>query len=441
MHIFVTFCIGIGVALLVLAVISNTSYAATTTETADGNPTIIGALNGSITGDYANTTLDNGKTQNWTETDRNPCKFDGYYTLNTSINESRISEFEIGINAWMTKTTRPDNADVYVYNYTAGDWDQTSITVSAESETHYNDTVTMGIAHVNDSDGQIRIRLVDTNRASNDNREDTLHIDYLYVKLTYTTISGVTTDKLTYKNGETITTTWTPAADCCGSGESYINVEYWDVTAGTQFNLTSHATSAISSTSKALTSSEVGHKINVYVYTTSSSSGDRSTAITQGGPWPDSISNAVGPTSWNSYNDSAHNYQDDTFSGDEHYVYMHGTGFNASHAYHIAYYDADGYKALSDGKSSGSDKNLSSHYYFPSNTSSAEGTWHAVVYDDDIFSPPSTYVSSDPNSVVEDDFYVYESAIPEFPAVIAAIAVCMLCAVAYVVMRRKAEKG
>jgi hypothetical protein len=43
--------------------------------------------------------------------------------------------------------------------------------------------------------------------------------------------------------------------------------------------------------------------------------------------------------------------------------------------------------------------------------------------------------------MAEDDFEVQESAIPEFPDVIAAIAVCMLCAVAYVVMRRRVGKG
>ena len=73
--------------------------------------------------------------------------------------------------------------------------------------------------------------------------------------------------------------------------------------------------------------------------------------------------------------------------------------------------------------------------------SSAYGTWHSVVLDT-TGSAPNTYAAAitDANYVIEDDFVVQQSAIPEFPTVVTAIAVCMLCAVAYVVMRRKVGK-
>ncbi|CAD7767260.1 MAG: hypothetical protein DNFNHJIP_00668 [Candidatus Argoarchaeum ethanivorans] len=236
-----------------------------------------------------------------------------------------------------------------------------------------------------------------------------------------------------YSAGDTISVTWNLTATASAT-ENYTNVEYWDTTDGTQFNLKSHATSETSSTSRALTDSEAGHTIAVYVYTTSSDTGDNSTAITQGDPWPYSIADAV--MSWESYNDTAHDNQDDTFSGDEHTVYMHGVGFTLSHEYKIAYYDVFNDKVASEltNASDGAGA-LSSQYDFTSNASAEAGTWHSAVYDVNN-SPPSTYNSTDPNNIVDDDFEVQESAIPEFPAVIAAIAVCMLCAVAYIVMRR-----
>ena len=431
MHRFVTFCIKIGIALLVLVAISNTAYAATTTETADSNSTMtLGTID---SGSYTDTHQDNEVYQNLKETVDS--HLDCYYNLSTSINESRISAFEIGVNAKLTYTGKPDSVAVYIWDDLSGSWDITTITGIDSTETTYSDTTTMSTEHIRDSDGNIAIRFNDTSG----NKQNTFNLDYLYVNLTYTNISNVETDKLTYKNGETIITTWT-SADGFSSGESDINVEYWDVTAGTQFDLTSHVTSTTSSTSKALTSSEVGHEIDVYVYTTSSATGDNSTAITQGDPWPYSIPNAVGPTSWNSYNDSAYNYQDDTFSGDEHTVYMHGTGFTATHPYRVAYYDAavENNHIVTDAVNSNAYGNLSSDCVFTSYPADP-GTWHAIVCES-TKDPPSTYNSSWEYKIADDSFTVEPSAIPEFPTVIAAIAVCLLCAVAYVVMRRKEGK-
>ena len=146
----------------------------------------------------------------------------------------------------------------------------------------------------------------------------------------------------------------------------------------------------------------------------------------------------VQAATWESYNDEAHTTVDDYFSTGEQTVYMFGEGFQASTAYHVAYYDGDNAKVLSDGVSSNSGGDLSSLCYFPTYQESAViGTWHAVVYKDSVASPPETYIASDPNSVVEDSFEVTYEAIPEFPTVIAGIAVAGMCFGIYYWMRKR----
>jgi hypothetical protein len=74
--------------------------------------------------------------------------------------------------------------------------------------------------------------------------------------------------------------------------------------------------------------------------------------------------------------------------------------------------------------------------------SAVADTGHAVVFNASLGSPPTTYAvcSGAAGYVVEDDFEVNQDAFPEFPTVITGFAVCMLCAVAYMVMRRRAGK-
>ena len=134
-----------------------------------------------------------------------------------------------------------------------------------------------------------------------------------------------------YEAGDTISVTWNLTGSA-SAAEDHINVEYWDVTDGTQFDLTNHATSVNSSTSKALTGSEIGHEINVYVYTTSSSDGNNSTAITQGEPWPYSSLDLIdGPiiTSCNSTG-----YEINQFAPGEN-VSVKGTGLDLDTNYTI----------------------------------------------------------------------------------------------------------
>ena len=289
MNRFVTFCIKIGIALLVLAVISNTTYADTTTENANGNPTM---AHGTISGSYTDTWSDNLATQDLLEAKVSGKYYlDCNYDLSTAIKESRISAFEIGVNAWYT-SQGTDSFTVYVWDYGTSSWDSTTITITATSHgATLTDTTTMGTEHIRDSDGNIAIRF-DNNTA--DNRQATLKIDYLYVKLTYTTILSVNTDKGEYCVGETITVSWT-TADCCGSGESYINIDYRDASDDTQWCLHSTSTAATSDVSCPIPSSCAGHMIDIYVYTASTDAASYTAAITEGAPWPKSTYSPVTP--------------------------------------------------------------------------------------------------------------------------------------------------
>ena len=142
---------------------------------------------------------------------------------------------------------------------------------------------------------------------------------------------------------------------------------------------------------------------------------------------------------WGSFNDLAHTIVNNNFDTTaEDTVYTYGENFDASTAYHIGYYDGDTVLVVSEGQTSTSGGELSGQCYFPTYQETAvPGTWHTVVYDDSVASPPSNYTADDPNSVVEDSFEVAASAIPEFPAVIAAIVVAGLCFGIYFWMRRR----
>ena len=119
-------------------------------------------------------------------------------------------------------------------------------------------------------------------------------------------------------------------------------------------------------------------------------------------------------------------------------AYIYGVNFIASHGYTVGYYDNLGVKIVSDSASSTAGNALSSQYILY--TGDAEpGTWHAVVFDDDLGSPPATYAetSGAAGYMVEDDFEVSVSAIPEFPTVMAGIVVAGLCFGAYYWMRKR----
>ncbi|MFC2059317.1 hypothetical protein ACFLTS_06775, partial [Chloroflexota bacterium] len=146
---------------------------------------------------------------------------------------------------------------------------------------------------------------------------------------------------------------------------------------------------------------------------------------------------AVGETvTWVSYSDAGRTVEENNFVDPYRTVYMGGTGFTVSHSYHVGYYDGVDVLVLSEGVASDGSGNLQSMCNFE-NIGALAGTWHSVIYDDLVASPPSDYVSSDPESVFEDAFTVNISAIPEFPTIIAMISVTALCGAIYYWMRRR----
>jgi len=143
-----------------------------------------------------------------------------------------------------------------------------------------------------------------------------------------------------------------------------------------------------------------------------------------------------GAGGWNSYSDSNHNTQCDNFTDYPSTVYMHGTGWSEGATYSVVYWDGNGTKRVSDGNITvHEDGNLSSQHTFT--TSEVNGTWNASVYA--VGHVPDSH-SNTTWLVADDDFTVTESAIPEFPTVIAGIGVAGLCFGIYYSMRRKRLK-
>jgi hypothetical protein len=104
----------------------------------------------------------------------------------------------------------------------------------------------------------------------------------------------------------------------------------------------------------------------------------------------------------------------ETYDSTNHIVTMTGDAFIAGHAYHVGYYDANGNKQASEtGTLDGTA--LSSQYDCTSHPLAKYGTWHAVVFDDAVGSPPELYsdCSGAAGYIVEDDFVVNQDAIPE----------------------------
>jgi hypothetical protein len=145
-----------------------------------------------------------------------------------------------------------------------------------------------------------------------------------------------------------------------------------------------------------------------------------------------------------SYNDSAHTTIDDYFNTGENTVYIWAHGLRASKTYAVAYYDANptggGQKvATHSGLTSTAYGNLSSQYLLTTDFGAIAGIWHAVVFDTEFGAPPTNYndAATQPGYVVEDSFQATAAAIPEFPTIVAAIAVAGLCFAAYWWMRNR----
>lgn len=119
-------------------------------------------------------------------------------------------------------------------------------------------------------------------------------------------------------------------------------------------------------------------------------------------------------------------------------VWSGGTGMAPSQVYNVGYYDngASNNLVLTHSVTSGADGSLSSWCVLSNYPTSSAGTWYAVVFKDPA-TPPSTYSTT--GATAEDSFAVDNSAIPEFPTVIAGIAVAGMCFGIYWLMRKKAK--
>jgi hypothetical protein len=131
--------------------------------------------------------------------------------------------------------------------------------------------------------------------------------------------------------------------------------------------------------------------------------------------------------------------QSDSFSDSTNHAYMRGEGF-PSGTTKVGYYDGGDTLRETDTYSDWGGGTLDwSECSFPDYEGvAAEGWWHAVVLlqADNL---PNTYSDAiaDGDYIIDDDFDVDSTAIPEFPAVIAAIVVAGLCFGIYCWMRKK----
>lgn len=146
---------------------------------------------------------------------------------------------------------------------------------------------------------------------------------------------------------------------------------------------------------------------------------------------------------WKSYNTGTYEQEDDTFSGSEHTIYMHGTNWTASTQYKVAFYDAvgtrttDARKIETDTPYADASGNLTADCVLTSWQATADaGTWQAVVFSMSD-NPPNSYDPGSQYALADHEFTVEESAIPEFPTVFAAIGVAGLCFGIYWWMRKR----
>jgi len=135
-------------------------------------------------------------------------------------------------------------------------------------------------------------------------------------------------------------------------------------------------------------------------------------------------------TTWDSFLSDYSTPCDDYNSGTSSIIYMKGTGFSSG-SYKVRYYDANSLQI-------GTDDNitvpmggepvdvLKSNLACDTNPSAKDGTWNAKVY-----------TSSGTTLLADDTFIVQADVIPEFPTVIAAVSVAMLCFGIYWWMKKR----
>jgi len=150
---------------------------------------------------------------------------------------------------------------------------------------------------------------------------------------------------------------------------------------------------------------------------------------------------------WASYSDSGHSTACDYFDDypSENIIYMYGTGFDADTTYRVVFWDwvdPNWVNRETEDPTADGSGNLSAAHTLLEGTDT-DGNWHCTVYDSTSYSP-TTYDPDDSHLVADDTsytgdvaFYVANTAIPEFPTVMAAIAVAGLCFGIYYWMRKR----
>jgi hypothetical protein len=133
----------------------------------------------------------------------------------------------------------------------------------------------------------------------------------------------------------------------------------------------------------------------------------------------------------------------DDFSESTNHVYMQGTGF-ATGNYDVGYYDANGDLVVTDENINVSASTLNSEWDLTNNkTAAGDADWHVLVQPASATQPlPNSYADAIANPddyelMANDSFYVAQSAIPEFPTVMAGIMVAGLCFGIYYWMRKR----
>ena len=207
------------------------------------------------------------------------------YTINE--NPSSIKQLYL---YWKGNTEQAKTMTWYIWNFDTTTWELLG-TGASSTDIVLDGTKTSSISsYIEDPSGYLQTILV----AGPPNGQRELRTNYVKVDVTHTSISSVNTDKEEYSVGETIAVSWT-TADCCGSGESYINIDYRDASDDTQWCLHSTSTAATSDVSCPIPSSCAGHMIDIYVYTASTDAASYTAAITEGAPWPKSTYSPVTP--------------------------------------------------------------------------------------------------------------------------------------------------
>lgn len=210
--------------------------------------------------------------------DKTPASQMGWFDFpSTSITSGTIKA-NISIYCWCDDGS--DWAEVYVdYTGTGGG---TNIGNVGQHVTKQYDTIDLG-THTVSEINNLRVYFVYQKVGG----AVEVYIDHVRIGIR-PAIDTVQTDKSVYSVGEYITVTWTNY-NGFPSGEDYIHVEYWNVEDAESLQISDLGTAATSDNTFQVPASAAGDTIQIYVYTSTNTGEDRTYAITQGRPWPRTV--------------------------------------------------------------------------------------------------------------------------------------------------------